>query len=225
MKRNLRALLFDLDGTLLDTGELHFEATVAALAEFGKSIDRVTYDRDVHGNNNADIMSYFFPHDPAMTQRAYVERKESAFRDSLGVATPLRGLIDVLAWATEKDIRVGLVTNAPEENKNAMLEAIGLTGQFHPVILGDDLPKAKPHPLPFLTALDVLGIAPDEAIGFDDSIHGIRAVAAAGMFAVGVETGQAGSELIQNGADIVIEDYHAPELIELLSSRCLSPEK
>jgi len=221
MKRKLQALLFDLDGTLIDTGNLHFDATVAALSEFGKSIDRVTYDRDIHGNNNADIVAYFFPDDPPATRRAYVAHKETVFRDSLSDAMPLPGLIDVLVWAEERGIRMGLVTNAPEENKNAMLEAMGLSGRFHPVILGDDLPLAKPHPLPFLTALDVLDISPDEAIGFDDSIHGIRAVAAAGMFAVGVETGIPCRELIQNGADIVIKDYHAPELAEIMGSRYL----
>ena len=55
MLQKIRALLFDLDGTLIDTGELHYEATVKALNALGGSIDRQTYDQNIHGHNNAHI--------------------------------------------------------------------------------------------------------------------------------------------------------------------------
>jgi HAD superfamily hydrolase (TIGR01509 family) len=219
MKQNLRALLFDLDGTLIDTGELHYQATMRALTYFDRSLDRAAYDRHIHGNNNADIMTYLFPDEDEKKKTDYIDKKETLFRQSLGEAEPMAGLPDLLAWAEQLSLHVGLVTNAPEENKNVMLEAIGLTGRFNPVILGDDLPKAKPHPLPFLTALQRLGVKPEEAIGFDDSVHGITAVFAAGMYGVGVTTGQSADELKQAGADLCVDDFHDPELLNLLSSR------
>lgn len=219
MNRNLRALLFDLDGTLIDTGELHYQATVSALSELGRSITRENYDLHIHGNNNTDIANFFFPEGTQKEKTEYVNLKETIFRTSLVAATPLDGLFDLLSWAENKGMAVGLVTNAPKENKDAMLEAIGLSGRFYPEILGDDLPKGKPHPLPFLTALEILGVAPEEAIGFDDSVFGIRAVSAAEMFAVGINTGQAPDELFDNGADIVIDHFGHPELLELLDGR------
>ena len=55
MIKKIRALLFDLDGTLIDTGELHYDATVKALNALGGSIDRQTYDQSIRGHNNAHI--------------------------------------------------------------------------------------------------------------------------------------------------------------------------
>jgi HAD superfamily hydrolase (TIGR01509 family) len=219
MSKPVHALLFDLDGTLIDTGELHYYATVEALKTFSKSIDRKEYDQHIHGNNNTDIANYFFPDGNEEIHNSYVDRKESLFRKILEPMPPISGLSKILEWARQHDIKTGLVTNAPKENKDSMLEAIDLAEQFHPVILGDDLPRGKPDPLPFHTALEILDIEPAHAIGFDDSVHGIQAVAAAGMYAVGIETGLSAEELIKNGADITIRDYDAPELIDILQTR------
>ena|GEM_PF-4773714 len=79
----VRALLFDLDGTIVDTGELHYRASVETLVKFGISIERDTYDSVIHGNSNENIARYFFPDGDAVKQARYVEMKECAFRASL----------------------------------------------------------------------------------------------------------------------------------------------
>ena len=106
-----------------------------------------------------------------------------------------------------------------------MLAALDLTDRFSPVILGDDLPRGKPDPLPYLSALDRLGVAPENAIGFDDSGHGIQAVSAAGMFAVGVLSDLSKAELMAQGADITITDYTDPTLRKILTERDPSGDK
>lgn len=219
MKQKLRALLFDLDGTLTDTGELHYLATIEALAKMGISISRQDYDAHIHGNNNADIVRYFFPDGDLALQSNYVQLKEQIFRDTLGEITPLPGLMELLDWARSESLHLGLVTNAPLENKDAMLQAIGLTDGFDPVILGDELPRAKPHPLPFLAALERLGLTPGQAIGFDDSVHGMTAVARAGMYGVGLTTGQSEAELKAAGANLCIADFCDNRLMEILLQR------
>lgn len=219
MKKPIRALLFDLDGTLIDTGELHYQATIQALDEFGISIDRAIYDTHIHGNNNTDIVNFFFPDKDSKIQDAYVVAKEGLFRQLLKPTPPLAGLMHVLDWALQRDIPVGLVTNAPVENKDAMLAAMGLQDRFYPIILGDDLPRGKPDPLPFLVALEKLGVPPENAIGFDDSGHGIRAVVAANMYCVGVSTSLSGQQLAALGADLVIADFTARELQDILDDQ------
>jgi len=219
MKKPIHALLFDLDGTIIETGELHFQATVQTLETFGLSIDRTGYDIHIHGNNNSDIATFFFPDGNREKKAAYVDAKERLFRELLKPTQPIAGLPDILAWTKQHAIAVGLVTNAPAANTLAMLAALGLSGRFDPVILGDDLPRAKPDPLPFIVAMEKLGVRPENVIGFDDSGHGIQAVAAAGLYTVGVATSLRDDELVGHGADLVITDYQAPELLEILH-RC-----
>ncbi len=219
MNQPVHALLFDLDGTLIDTGELHFHATVETLQTFGKFIDREEYNQHIHGNNNTDIANYFFPDADNQVHNSYVTTKEESFRSLLKPTPPLAGLMDILSWAADRNIPVGLVTNAPRDNTIAMLAALDLTGRFAPVILGDELPRGKPDPLPFLTALEKLNVTPENAIGFDDSGHGIRAVSAAGMFAVGLLSDLSEQELVALGADITIHDYTDTALWNILNER------
>ena len=163
-----RALLFDLDGTIADTGEFHYRATIETLAEFGARVDRETYDRVIHGNNNADIVNYFFPDGGVALQEAYVDAKESRFRRSVEGLEPLPGLMDLLDWAADREVTTAVVTNAPAENKDCVLDVLGLADRFDAVILGDELPRGKPDPLPYLAAIEKLGIGADEAMGFED---------------------------------------------------------
>ena len=219
MFKKIRALLFDLDGTLIDTGELHYDATVKALNALGGSIDRQTYDQSIHGHNNAYITQFLFPDGSPSHHAEYVNLKEQMFRASLGHVSPVAGLLDLLAWADAHKIAVGLVTNAPKDNKNVMLEALGLTKRFLPIILGDDLPQGKPHPMPYLAALEILGLEADMAIGFDDSVHGVTAVHRAGMFAVGITSGQTETELIAVGANLCCMDFTDSKLLQTLEAR------
>ncbi len=219
MTEPVRALLFDLDGTLIHTGELHYQATIKALETFGKSIGREEYDQHIHGNNNTAIVRYLFPDQDQDIHDAYVDTKERLFRADLRPMAPIAGLAGVLEWASKRQIPVALVTNAPKENKDAMLSALGLTGRFWPVVLGDELPRGKPDPLPFLTALDILQIAPQNAMGFDDSAHGIRSASRAGTFVVGLMTGLGGAELARHGADLTNVDYTDQTLHTILAER------
>ena len=129
-------MLFDLDGTLIDTGELHYEATVKALNALGGSINRQTYDQNIHGHNNAHIAQFLFPDASPSRHAEYVGLKEQTFRASLGHVSSVAGLLDLLAWAVQNAVAVGLVTNAPKNSKDVILEVLGLTGQFQPVFWG-----------------------------------------------------------------------------------------
>ena len=213
---SIEALLFDLDGTLVDTGELHWEATVAALAEYGKTVSRETYDSAVHGGNNDDIARLFFPEDPGGAGLAYIERKEQMFRSMLSDAEPMPGLVDLLAVARKRDWGTAVVTNAPRDNMEASLRAIGLRDAFDCIILGDELEHAKPDPLPYATAMRDLGAQPETSVAFEDSLPGLASIIGAGAFAVGVASGLPASALESAGARLVIRDFRDPGLLELL---------
>jgi HAD superfamily hydrolase (TIGR01509 family) len=214
----IRALLFDLDGTIADTGELHYRATIETLEEFGAKVDRATYDRIIHGATNADIVDYFFP-DSGRARDHYADAKERRFRASVNGLKPLPGLTDLLHWAAQRKIATAVVTNAPAANTDRILGALGLAERFDAIILGDDLPRGKPDPLPYLMAVETLGVDSTEAVGFEDSAPGVRSVAGAGVFAVGILSGLSEATLVGEGARMVIADFRDGRLMEYLRGR------
>jgi HAD superfamily hydrolase (TIGR01509 family) len=212
----IRALLFDLDGTLADTDPLHFEAFVAALEPHGIAMDPDFFKRAISGRANGDICRDLFPAASGAEHDRFMADKEAAFRRSAGGLTPVAGLHELLDRARLMDRRVGLVTNAPAANVRHVLDLLGLAGRFDPLILGEELPRSKPDPLPYRTALAALGLAPEEALAFEDSHPGIQAARAAGILTVGLTTSLPSGTLRAAGADATIGDFRDPVVTALI---------
>jgi len=113
----------------------------------------------------------------------------------------------MLDRATAEGWARAVVTNAPPDNADVMLRAIGLRHHFEVVISGEECPRGKPHPDPYLAALDQLGVTADEALAFEDSPSGLASAVAAGIRVVGVTSTLPASELIALGAVATITDF------------------
>jgi HAD superfamily hydrolase (TIGR01509 family) len=200
-------LLFDLDGTLTDTDHLHVGAFATLLAESGRTLTLQDYRSRVMGASNDTIMSYLFPDHTPAAQVEMLERKEALVRARMGSLAPTRGLLDLLAWAAARSVPCGVVTNAPRANADQMLAAIGLGERFSVVVIGDELPRAKPDPLPYLTGLQRLGGEAARALAFEDSLSGVRAASAAGIFTFGMRGALDDVALRAAGASATIGDF------------------
>jgi len=222
-------LLFDLDGTLVNTDELHFRAFQAVLADFGRSLTMDTYRERIMGGSNEAIMRELFPHEPAEVKQQLADRKEALFRSAVTTLAPTRGVIELLDWAQRHDIRVGVVTNAPRPNADLMLGGIGIAGRIDALVIGDELARGKPDPLPYLTGLDRLGGDATRAIAFEDSLSGIRSASRAGIYTLGLRGVLADEAMREAGANGVIDDFTSPALWRMLSrveaGEALSPDR
>ena len=204
------ALLFDLDGTLILSDALHAEVFVAMFAEHGREIDEAFYTENIQGRLNDDIFAEFFP---GQDTAALAEEKEARFRDRLGAsAEPVAGLTDLLDRAGREGWGLGVVTNAPRANVDAMLGAIGVAHRFATVVVSEDLPRGKPDPLPYSTGLDRLGADPARALAFEDSRSGIAAATAAGIATIGLRSSLGHDALVSAGASDSIADFTDPGL-------------
>ncbi len=132
---------------------------------------------------------------------------------------PLEGLLDLFGWAEGRGVRLALVTNAPLLNATHMLDVLGIAARFDVKITIDQVERGKPDPLPYLTALERLGLKPEEAVAFEDSPSGMRAAKGAGLFSFGVLTGLSAKEMREIGADATIETFRDRTLWEILESR------
>jgi HAD superfamily hydrolase (TIGR01509 family) len=206
MSKPSKALLLDLDGTLVATDELHVQATMLVLPEFGLTMDRGAYMANIHGGANDDIKRFLFGDGAETVGVEYVARKEARFRELLSDVPTVPGALFLLERARRAGLKLAVVTNAPRENADLLLVPLGGERAFDAVILGDELEHGKPHPLPYLTALDRFETQPENACGFEDSESGVKALVAAGVFAVGVGSGVYGDTLKATGAANVVGD-------------------
>ena len=212
----LKALLFDLDGTLAETDSIHLQIWQDYLREYGLEIDRAFYQAKISGRLNPDIVAELLPQLNAETQADFIWRKEAEFRNRADALHPLAGLMELLNWAANQSLAVAVVSNAPRENAEFMLQALHLKDRFATVILGDDLPVGKPDPLPYLEALRQLKIAASEAIVFEDSPSGLRSAVAAEIYTVGIASTHDPATLYQLGASLVVSDFTDDRLAEVL---------
>ncbi|WP_394823489.1 HAD family hydrolase [Pendulispora albinea] len=201
-------LLFDLDGTLVDTDPLHFRAFGMLMEENGRPpLELSFYKTRIMGYGFVEIMALLFPERSAREQHVLADRKEKLFRDLVGTLEPTPGIYELLDWARERGARCGVVTNAPRENAALLLASLDLERRFDTVVIGEELPHAKPHPLPYLTGLERLDGVAGAALAFEDSLSGVRAAAAAGIDTVGVRSSLPEQALRDAGARHVIDDF------------------
>ena len=208
----LKALLFDLDGTLAETDSVHQPTWADLLRPHGYDVDWAFFQERMSGRLNPDIVTELLPNLSEEEGLAMVEAKEADFRERAAALEPLPGLVDFVEWGRERGLEIALVTNAPRENVLAVLRSLALDEAFDPIILADDVGVAKPDPAPYAAALDALGVEAGEALAFEDSPSGIASSTGAGIPTVGVASTQEPGLLGRLGVVLVVHDFTDPEL-------------
>ena len=209
----LKAVIFDLDGTLTNTDSIHFSIWQSWLGEYGLNIDLAFYQQNISGKHNPDFLRQWLPQLSSEEIQQLSEKKEAYFREvAQNQLKPLAGLEKLLLWLKENSMQSAVVTNALRPNADFMLKALNLDNYWETVIVSEELPWAKPHPFPYLEALRRLNISPSSAVVFEDSPSGICSAVAAKIFTVGVATSHEEKVLVDHGASLVISDFNDPQL-------------
>lgn len=215
----LKALLFDLDGTLADTNSVHRVTWAEALRPYGYDVTWDFYREHITGRVTKEIVADLLPDFSAEEGRELIESKEADFRERAGTLEPLPGLLDFVQKGREKEMKIALVTNAPKENAFTVLQVLGLDDAFDPVILADEVGSGKPDPALYNAALQALDVSAKEAVAFEDSASGIASSVAAGIPTVGIASTQEPEELEDLGVNLVVQDFSDPKLEAFLESR------
>ena len=183
----IKAVLWDLDGTLADSAALHYQAWQTLMDRYAIPF---TYQMfiDDFGRNNAEILTkHFDATDPATIQRVSHE-KEADFRALLapGALQLLPGVLDWLNNFRRLGLPQVIGSSGPMANIAAMVRALNIGDYFLALVSGTHLPKGKPDPAIFLRCAAVAGVDPAACLVIEDSIHGIEAAQRAGMRSVAV---------------------------------------
>jgi HAD superfamily hydrolase (TIGR01509 family) len=213
------ALLFDLDGTLVDSDGEHLVAFQRVFALHGIQLDRSEYARNIMGASNEMIARHYLSHLPSHEQSATLDAKEAAYRDGLGELQPILGALALLDYADRRGLKRAVVTNAPRANAEKVLAALGIGQRMPILVIGNELERTKPDPLPYLTALERTGALAAHSLAFEDSLSGVRAAAAAGLAVVGMTTSLDAATLIAAGATFATSNFTDPKIFELIDVR------
>jgi HAD superfamily hydrolase (TIGR01509 family) len=184
-----RALLFDLDGTLIDSMPLHHEAWRAWHASQGLPFDEDGFFAATAGRSNAEILADLFPQHPPAAREAMAAHKEQIYRELAAARLALvAGADRLLTAAAERGLPRAICTAAPPGNIRVAFERFGLGERVQAVTSPADGLRGKPHPDIFLEAARRLDVSPAHCIVFEDAPLGVEAARRAGMRAVALTT-------------------------------------
>ena len=200
----LSAILFDLDGTLVNTDPIHFLAWQEMLGKYGVDIDENFYKTRISGRLNPEILTDILPQLSPTEAEEFADEKEAKFRDMASKLEALPGLKELIAWTELHKIKRALVTNAPRDNAKFMLTVLGLEDTFELIVLAEDEAAAKPDPTPYRVAVERLGVEVGNAIALEDSPSGIRSAVGAGLRTIGIASTHDPYNLHELGAFMVI---------------------
>jgi len=213
------ALLFDLDGTLLDSDAEHLIAFQRVFAPHGIALDRSAYAANIMGASNDMIARLYLSHLPSDEQAATLAAKEEAYRAGLGDLEPIAGAAALLDFADLRGFGRAVVTNAPRANAEKVLAALGIGERLPILVIGGELERSKPDPLPYLTALERTGALANRSVAFEDSLSGVRSAAAAGLAVIGMTTTLDSRTLTDAGAVLAVKDFTDRRIFTLIESR------
>ncbi len=213
----IKAVIFDLDGVIVDTAKYHFLAWSKLSSHLG-----LHFDEDINellkGVSRGDSFSIILRENKKILttdeQQYWCTQKNEWYKDYLKVLTPydiLPGILDALQWLKDNNIRIAL--GSASKNSPVILDKLNISHFFDVVIDGNAVSAAKPNPQVFLKAATFLKVYPENCIVIEDAKAGIEAAKRAKMRVVGI-----GSDKILNTADIILPktDKIKEALLQLL---------
>ncbi len=206
----LKAVLLDLDGTLVDSAEDIRVALNRVLAERSLRQVDVAEVKGMIGDGALKLVERGLAAtggDPEDLGASHARFLEVYGENPTAHTRPYPGVLDTLARLREAGLKLAVVTIKPEGATLSVLADLGIAPLVDAVVGGDTAPERKPHPAPLLLALDRLGVPPEEALMVGDNHHDVTAARAAGTRAFAVTYGYSHKLVGELGADRLLDGF------------------
>src|SRR6266478_4685314 len=182
------AVLWDMDGTLVDSEEYHWLSWRDTMAAEGVPITHEQFMESFGQRNDTILASWLGSDVPSERVQRIGDTKEELYRKLLreGGLAPLPGAAEWVQHLHREGWAQAIASSAPRANVTAVLEVIELGGCFQAIVSAEDVTRGKPDPEVFLTAASRLGMVPSRCIVVEDAPAGVEAARRAGMRSIGV---------------------------------------
>lgn len=209
------ALIFDMDGVLIDSNPVHREAWEIYNRRFGLETTEAMHE-SMYGRRNDEIVRTFFGELPPGEAFSRGAEKEKLYRELMGgriesfLVPGLRKFLE-----TYRDAPMAVASNGERENVALILDGSGLRGYFRIALDGHQVQNPKPHPEIYLRAAKGLGVPPSNCIVLEDSHSGVAAARAAGMRVIGLRT----THGYLPGTDLNVDNFMSGDLTKWLAAQ------
>ncbi|MDR3245982.1 MAG: HAD family phosphatase [Prevotellaceae bacterium] len=195
------AVIFDMDGVLVDNAHFHERAFAEYFSQYG-----VKLAPEMFGRGNEELMAELFPDESEERHRELAYGKEAYYRKIFEPhIKPVTGLLELLEDLKTNNIPIAVGSSAPVENIDFVLDKLNIRSFFDVVVVAAMVEKAKPAPDIYLKAAELLNVNTGNCLVFEDAIAGIKAARAAGTKVVGIATSLPKERLTDT--DRIINDF------------------
>lgn len=205
---DLKAIIFDLDGVIIDSEALHEEAGRMAMSRY--ALDATSLDFDAFkGKTEQDVFEYVVEANDVnhVSVADLIALKQRLYGDLLDRLLPVQGALAFIERLAQAGFALGLTTSSLPENQQRAFDKFDLHRYFDTVVTAADVTHAKPHPEPYLTTAQRLGVAPAHCLVVEDSTHGVRSARRAGCRVAGLTTTFGKEALAEAGAEVVVDGF------------------
>jgi HAD superfamily hydrolase (TIGR01509 family) len=211
----LQAVVFDMDGVIIDSHAAHRQAWKAFLQSQGREVSDSDLDYILDGHKRTDILRHYLGQLSEDQLLSYGKQKDDLFRRATPTIKPIPGVHKFLCHLKSQRIATSVATSASKVRTKATLNRLRLTQYFDYVVTGNDVVAGKPDPAIYHLCCDRLLVNPGNALAIEDAVSGIQAARSAGLRCIGMVSHESPAQLRAAGAEHVIRDFRGLSLYRL----------
>ena len=213
----MKAVIFDMDGVLVDSQPYHFKADIDTMAEYGVIKDQKFYEAfagTLTDNRMRTLRDMFGLDVPA---EELIEKREKMILDIMANEDikPVSGIPELLRSIKALGLKTAVASSSGIELIELVLDRLGIAVYFDSITSGNDVKRGKPDPDVFLLAAERIGVNPRDCFVVEDSENGVKAAKSAGMKALGYINPTSGNQCLDM-ADAVTDDFRKVDINDFM---------
>jgi len=213
----IKAVIFDMDGVIVDSSHIHIEAEKQTMLKYGIRISCKELQKYTGMTAKFMFTDLIKKYKLNTTfEKIFNEKEKILFRLLEEGTRPTKGVVELIKKLKEENIKLGIASSAHKRLIRYVLEELKITHRFDSIVSSEDITHSKPNPEIFLKSANELSVSPTDCLVIEDAELGVEAAKNAGMKCVGYRNPNSGNQDLSK-ADTVIDDFSKLAIKELLS--------